>query len=800
MTSRPAGRPDRAGPGRRAVLRWAWRLARRETRGPLLLVTLLSLACAVSVGGLTAAHQLAAAADVGEFGTSSAVLDLTQTDERSLSLDVPAARSQLGAVDVVRRQSLTVPGLFEPVELRQQAVPGHFTRPLVTVVRGRLPTTSSEVALAPDLVTILGSALGRDVQLGGRDLTVVGLIENPADLDDAFALVTQLPGGAYSASLYVDAPAQLVEGFRPPSGAPAVVKTRPPGTVALADGAALVASCVLLLLVALVAVAAFSVVAQRRLPQLGLLAATGATRRQLGWVMTGHGALIGTFSAMIGAAVALAAWPVAAARLEPLLSYRIDNTDIPWLFVAASLALTIGAATVAASWPARELLALPITEALSGRPHRNAPTTTARRWAAPGLLVTGLAALRLSGPLDSLTSLLLTVTGAGLVIAATVAAGPLLIATAGRLGGSVSVAVRLAGRNLARHQRRSGAALGALSLTIGLAVATVVSTSSAVYAADEGNLSDRQVMLRIGEIPASGDVAPIPERSPAAVAQLDRAADDIARQLGGASVTPLDVAVIPNLHIAGAEGLPVAVLTVDEGGGFHRVLDLVYVASVPLLDRYAASHDAAPAFLTNRTETGLMLEPIRPEPVRPVRLKAGYSSVPGTFITPSEVTRRGWNTARAGWLIEAQGPLTAEEFDATRRLAAAAGITAERRAQQGNLARARDAATALAMLASLALVAMTVGLMRAETLADRRILVSLGSSRRQQRDIAAATAGALAVAAIATGTGTAYLALLAQSGDQLARLLPVPGAHLAMLCLGLPLVAVIGSWALARDS
>ena len=437
--------------------------------------------------------------------------------------------------------------------------------------------------------------------------------------------------------------------------------------------------------------------------------------------------------------------------------------------MAAALALTIGAATAAASWPARELLALPITEALSGRPHRNTPTTTARRWAAPGLLVTGLAALRLSGPLDSLTSLLLTVAGAGLVIAATVAAGPLLIATAGRLGESASVAVRLAGRNLARHQRRSGAALGALSLIIGLAVATVVTTSSAVYSAAEGNLSARQVMLRVGEIPSSGDVSPIPERSPAEVARLDATADDIARQLDGAPVTPVDVAVIPNLDIAGAEGLPVAVLTVDEGGGFHRIVDLVYVASAKLVDRYGASHNAAPAFLTNRAETGLMLEPIRPEPVRPVRLEAGYSSVPGTFITPRELTRRGWGTARAGWLIEAEDPVTAEEFDAVRGLAAAAGITAERREQQGSLARARDAATALALLASLALVAMTVGLMRAQTLADRRILVAIGSSRRQQRDVAAATAGTLAVAAVGLGTGIAYLSLLAQTGDQLAR-------------------------------
>lgn len=799
MTSRRAGRPHRGGPGRRAVLRWAWRLARREVRGQLLLVTLLTVAGAISVGGLTAAHQLAGAADMGDFGTASEVLDFTQTDERSLALDVPAAQSRFGTVDVVRRQKLSVPGLFEPVELRQQAVPGHFTRPLVAVVGGRLPTAPDQVALAPDLATIMSSALGHDVRLGGRDLRVVGLVENPADLDDSFALVTQLPGGPDSASFYLDAPTGSVEGFSPPSGATAVVQTRSYGTVALADGAALVASGVLLLLVALVAVAGFSVVAQRRLPQLGLLAATGATRHQLGWVMTGTGALIGTFSAMAGAALALVAWPLAAGRLEPLLSFRIDATEIPWPFVAASLALTICAATTAASWPARELLALPITEALSGRPHRSGPRTTAQQWVAPMLLLGGLAALWLSGPLDSVTSLLLTVAGAGLVIAATVAAGPLGIATAGRLGASVSVAVRLSGRDLARHRRRSGAALGALSLIVALAVATVVTTSSAVYAADEGNLSDRQVMLRVGEIPSRGDVAPIPERSPQEVARLDTAAADIARQLGGATVTSVDVAVIPNLDIVGAEGLPVAVLTVDDGGGFHRVVDLLYVASGQLLDRYGSSVDGGQPFLTNRTEPGLMLEPIRPEPVRPVRLKAGYSSVPGSFITRGEVTRRGWSSARAGWLIEAEGAVTAERFDAVRGLAAAAGITAERRAQQGNLARARDAATALALLASLALVAMMVGLMRAEAAGDRAVLVALGTSRRQQRDLAAATAGTLAVAAVGLGTGIAYLSLLAQNSDQLGRLLPVPAGHLATLCLGLPLVAVVGSRALARD-
>ncbi len=59
-------------------------------------------------------------------------------------------------------------------------------------------------------------------------------------------------------------------------------------------------------------------------------------------------------------------------------------------------------------------------------------------------------------------------------------------------------------------------------------------------------------------------------------------------------VTPVDVAVIPNLDITGAEGLPVAVLTVDEGDGFHSIVDLVYVASAQPLDRSGATLHAGP--------------------------------------------------------------------------------------------------------------------------------------------------------------------------------------------------------------
>ena len=116
MTSRQTARPARAGPGRRAVLRWAWRLATRETHQQLLLVTLLSLACAISVGGVTAAHQLAGATDVADFGTATTVLDLTQTDERSLALD--AAEARLQARPPAPATAMAGDGAYDPEVVR----------------------------------------------------------------------------------------------------------------------------------------------------------------------------------------------------------------------------------------------------------------------------------------------------------------------------------------------------------------------------------------------------------------------------------------------------------------------------------------------------------------------------------------------------------------------------------------------------------------------------------------------------------------------------------------------------------
>ncbi len=78
--------PGRRGTGgglaaRQAVVRWAWRLLRREWRQQLLVVALLTLAVAAAVGGSAAVHGTVPTVD-GDLGSADRRIDLTVGEER----------------------------------------------------------------------------------------------------------------------------------------------------------------------------------------------------------------------------------------------------------------------------------------------------------------------------------------------------------------------------------------------------------------------------------------------------------------------------------------------------------------------------------------------------------------------------------------------------------------------------------------------------------------------------------------------------------------------------------------------
>jgi putative ABC transport system permease protein len=101
------------------------------------------------------------------------------------------------------------------------------------------------------------------------------------------------------------------------------------------------------------------------------------------------------------------------------------------------------------------------------------------------------------------------------------------------------------------------------------------------------------------------------------------------------------------------------------------------------------------------------------------------------------------------------------------------------------------------MLLALAVLGMTVGLIRSETANDLRTLAATGASSSTRRSLTGATAGALALLGAVLGTVGAYAALFAWHRSDLSPLGQVPVVNLVVILLGLPLIATAAGWVLA---
>jgi putative ABC transport system permease protein len=801
------------------VLRWGWRLFRRDWRQQLLVLVLLSVAVAAAGFGVSATYHLVPSSDA-RFGTANHRLELDEPDPGRLAAAVADVRAWFGTAEVIVRRVVPVPGSVETVELRAQDPAGPYGAPMLSLREGRYPA-AGEVAVTDAVAATFQVGVGGTLALDGPALAVVGLVENPGDLDDEFALTS--PGGAEpprSVTLLVQASRERATSLpggdggrlesRPACHAGLLCLTPTQTEKATAAAGALGLATVVLLLVALIAAAGFVVLGQRRLRQLGMLAAIGATQRHLRLVLLANGATVGAIAAVAGTAVALAGWTAVAPRLERAAGHRIDRFDLPWWLLGAGMLLAVATATAAAWWPARTVARVPVTQALSARPPRPRP---ARRSAvAAGLLaVTGVVCLATGiDPRRDQANPVLVVVGTVAVVLAILLASPLAIRALGAAGARAPVAARLALRDLARYQARSGAALAAISLALGMAVAAVVAGAAAEHTADEGNLSDRQLLFRVG------DAEPlIPEQSPAELARLRSEVARLAATLDHPAVVALDVAVDPAVKEGrgGRVVRPAVMLGRPVGEHTLRDVGVLYVATPELLGQLGLDRaPAAPgidvltphhgdlrfANLANTSEAapdggegGKETAPA----VKTIDVPA-YTSAPVSLLTGDGLRRGGWQPARAGWLVVTRDPPTSAQLAQARQVAADAGMTLETRDEQTELAAVRSGATAAGMLLALGILAMTVGLIRGEAAGDLRTLTAAGATGTTRRNITATTSGALALLGVVLGAAGAYLALLAGYHNDLGALGRVPVAHLAVTLVGLPLAAAAAGWLL----
>ena len=193
---------------------------------------------------------------------------------------------------MIGRQFVPIPGSTQTVEYRAQSPDGPYSGPMLALVQGRYPSGAGQVAVTGGLAQTLQVRIGSVLSLPGHHQTVTGIVENPSDLNDQFVLVAAVgrrpaAGGNGAAGRQ---PGHGSRAFRDTFHGPLVWQARGASTQAAVAAGALGAVTVLMLLVSLVAAAAFAVIAARRQRQLGMLAAIGATRKQLRMVMVAGGA------------------------------------------------------------------------------------------------------------------------------------------------------------------------------------------------------------------------------------------------------------------------------------------------------------------------------------------------------------------------------------------------------------------------------------------------------------------------------------------------------------------------------
>jgi len=141
--------------------------------------------------------------------------------------------------------------------------------------------------------------------------------------------------------------------------------------------------------------------------------------------------------------------------------------------------------------------------------------------------------------------------------------------------------------------------------------------------------------------------------------------------------------------------------------------------------------------------------------------------------------------------------LTSQQIAAAREVAANAGFALELRREKTTFAKTIVVAMSAGGLLALAVLAMTVGLIRSESAGDLRTLTATGATAAVRRTLTATTAGALALLGSLLGVAGSYAVLAAMYHDDLGYLGDVPILDLGVAVVGVPLAAAAGGWLLS---
>ena len=811
----PGDRPANGGlPARRAMMRWAWRLLRREWRQQLLVLALIAVAVAATTVGVGVSANTPLSPYVG-FGTAKDLATFPGVSTAEMAA-VSKWHHLYGPVDLIKNETVTIPGSINAFDLRAQNPRGPYGQPLLALVSGHYPVSTREVAVTSGVATSLNLKVGSIWREGGVARRVVGVVENPQNLLDQFALV--IPG-------QVRKPNQVTVLFDAPGVAPGKLGANvvTPGLVAQSnplnpETISIALATLAMLLIALVAVAGFTVLAQRRLRSIGMLGAIGATDKNIKMVVRANGAMAGVVGALLGLVVGFAAWMAYRPSLEASAHHVIGVFHLPWVVIAVAMVLAVIAAYFAATRPAKAVTRISVVAALSGRP---APPKKIRRTVVPGVVFVVVAFFLLGaagasgGKGGGIPELML---GFVALTVAVVLLAPFLLTMLSRLTRRGPLAVRMATRDLARYRARSGSALGAISIGVFIAVVVMVASAARFgnvldYAGP--NVAPTQLIIYTpigpyGPGPGNAGVAP-PTFN---LKLMDSGAHSIAKALGSHDIIQLDTTsatlqhAAPGRSYAGplyvatpqllkAFGIkasslsPTAdILSMRPGFSSLTKMQLVY-------GNYFANgnHSQGNQFACPKSDCLA-----NPKIQEVTELPSG-TSAPNTVITEYAVHQLALKTLVSGWLVQTNHPLSALQLNDARITAATSDLSIETKSSIPTSASIIDWATLVGILLALGILAMSIGLIRSEAAGDLRILTAAGASSFMRRNLTAVTAGALALIGAVVGTVAGYIAMIAfsrtSSLDGLSSLSSVPVANLLIILVAMPVGATVGGWLLA---
>jgi putative ABC transport system permease protein len=827
-------------PARRAMIRWAWRLFKREWRQQLLILLLVIAAVAAVVVGATVATNTPPPAKAG-YGTADDLATFTSSGKQTSSLhsvdtQIAALEHRFGAVQVIENETFHVPGSTQTYDLRSQDPHGPYGGPMLQLLSGHYPTGSAQIALTPGLASELNLRVGdRWSSQGGR--TVVGIVQNSQSLLDEFALVP--PGQVTlptTIDVFFDAPGVNPGRIGPNVSTPGSLSNNPinPDTIVLA------LATVGMLLIALVSVGGFTVLAQRRLRALGMLESMGATDRNVRLVMRANGVIVGVVGALAGFAVGLAAWLAYRPRNEQSAHHLIPVFALPWTVVVVAMVLAVVATFFAAGHPARAITRVPVVSALAGRP---APPRQIHRSFVPGViaLVLGFFMFAASGAAGS-SGLIWLVPGLVALIAGIILMAPFFLTLLARVGGKAPIAVRLALRDLSRYRARSGSALSAISVGVLIAVvicAAAVARYSNVYDYVGPNLASTE--LAVWSPNGQNSNSPNPSQPTLRDMESQEAGvHSIASAVGATDVVELDN--------------PAPSIGLQNPSASGRQWDgQIYVATPALLRAYGINPSSIPSTVdvlssrpglsgagvqltyggvigkgggqlvgpgsggpgsgssgpgnanTNTCSAGSCIA--HPVVQEESQLPTG-TDAPNTVITESALRRLhlASQSSLDGWIIQANSPITSTQITNGQTAAAINNLSIESKNDAPTSHEIVNWATVFAIVLALGILAMSIGLIRSETASELRTLTATGASSRTRRSLTAVTAGGLAFLGALLGTLAAYVGLVgwfrtnALEGGLSDIIDHVPWNNLFLIVIAMPVVAMIVGWVLSgRD-